>query len=147
MKRNKIKRIESHLFHLKHYRVAIRNLERQLHYIMPNLTANYSIEGGGGGVFTVSSTTERAAIDRIESRRALNIYEEIERYTLLIDCIETSLQTLTDQERKFVELRYMQERPVIQVSQEMDYSVPHIYRLRDQVLEKLALSLLSVVDL
>ena len=147
MKRGQIKKIESHLFRLKHYRVAIRNLEKQLHYIMPNITADYSIESGGGGVFTVGSTTERAAIDRIESRRALNIYEEIEKYRLLIDCIETSLGTLSDQEKRFIDLRYTKERPVIQVAQEMDYSVPHIYRMRDQVLEKLALSLVAVVDL
>ena len=147
MKRGQIKKIESHLFNLKHYKVAIRNLQKQLDYIMPNITANYSIEGGGGGVFTVSSTTERAAIDRIESRRALNIHEEIQRYTLLIECIHESLDILTDQERHFIDLRYMQEKPMIEVSECLDYSVPHIYRLRDQALSKLALSLSAVVEL
>lgn len=147
MKRGQIKKIESHLFNLKHYKVAIRNLQKQLDYIMPNITANYSIEGGGGGVFKVSSTTERAAIDRIESRRALNIHEEIQRYTLLIDCIGESLNILTDQEREFIDLRYMQEKPMIEVSECLDYSVPHIYRLRDQALSKLALSLSAVVEL
>ena len=147
MKRGQIKKIESHLFNLKHYRVAIRNLQKQLDYIMPNITANYSIEGGGGGVFKVSSTTERAAIDRIESRRALNIHEEIQRYSLLLDCIGESLDILTEQERRFIELRYMHEKPMIEVSECLDYSVPHIYRLRDQALSKLALSLSAVVEI
>lgn len=147
MKRGQIKKIESHLFNLKHYKVAIRNLQKQLDYIMPNITANYSIEGGGGGVFKVASTTERAAIDRIESRRALNIHEEMQRYTLLLDCIRESLDILTAQEREFVELRYMQEKPMIEVSECLDYSVPHVYRLRDQALSKLALSLSAVVEL
>ena len=147
MKRGQIKKIESHLFNLKHYRVAIKNLQKQLDYIMPNITANYSLDSGGGGVFKVSSTTERAAIDRIESRRALNIHEEIQRYSLLIDCMNESLDILTDQERRFIELRYMQEKPMIEVSECLDYSVPHIYRLRDQALSKLALSLSAVVEI
>ena len=147
MKRGQIKKIETHLFNVKHYNVAIKNLQKQLNYIMPNVTANYSIEGGGSGVFTVSSTTERAAIDRIESRRALNIHEEIQRYTLLMECINESLKTLSDQEREFVQLRYNEEKPMIEAAACIGYSVPHIYRLRDQALSKLALSLSAVVDL
>lgn len=147
-KKAAIKGIERHLFSYRHYLVAIKNLNKQLDYIMPNITANYEIsEGSFSGTFTVSSSTENAAIDRIESRRALNLYEEIQLYELIISCIDSSLDTLSKPEVDFVKNRYFDNLSVAEVAEVLGYSVPHIYKMRDQVVGKLVLSLASILEL
>lgn len=146
-RRNKLKEIETRLFNRKHYEAAIENLKLQLDYIMPNITANYSISEGGRGYFNISSSTEKAAIDRIESRAALNIHEDIERYKVILNCIDRAVASLSDDEQKFIQRRYYDEIPIIQLADEFDYSPPHLYRLKDQILRKLAIMLSAVLDL
>lgn len=146
-KRNRIKAVERHLFNYRTYEVAIDNLTRQLNWIMPNITASYEAMEGTTGTFMISSSTERTAIDRIESRRAMEIHEEKNRYELILNCIDAALATLTKDERSFIETRYFQGVPVPEIAHKKNAGVASMYRLKDQTLEKLAISLSALESL
>lgn len=145
-KKSLVKGIEFHLYRYRHYKVAIRNLQKQLDFIMPNMTSSYELLEGSTGTFRVESSTEKAAIDRIESRKALNIHEEMQRYDLILNCIEEAVAGLDKTEQHFVDRRYFQGVPVTKIAETDGYSVPQMYKTRDQILDKLLISLSSIVN-
>lgn len=146
-KKDIYKNIEYHLRNYRFYKSAIRNLQQQLEYIMPNITANYELREGGKGTFSIESSTEKAAIDRIESRRALNIAEDKKRYELIISCIDNSCEVLSDMERTFVEKRYFEDVCIDDVAGQLGYSVPYMYKLRNQIMKNLSIPLSGLKDL
>lgn len=79
---------------------GIKNCEQQLDYIMPSLVSRY--EANNDSAFWVVNNTEKVAIDRIESFRALELKEEIERYKILTQSIENAVEALEMVERAFV---------------------------------------------
>src|SRR4051794_29197789 len=94
--------IENHLRHYPNYKVGIRNCQKQLDYLLPNITARYEyIEGS---TFWIGNDTERVAIDRVESKRALDLHEEIERFLLIVTTIDNAIDGLKQQEKQFVTL-------------------------------------------
>lgn len=142
-----VKEIEQHLRHYKTYHVGIRNRKKQLEFIMPNMTANYDLAEGSNGTFRISSSTEKYAIDRIESRRALDLHEDIKRYELIISSIDEAMKELSEVEQTFVKYRYFQDMTVSKTARLMGYSEKHIFSIRHSVMDKLLISLRGLVDL
>ena len=141
-KSTKERMLENHLRFYKQYLVGIKNCEQQLEYIMPTLISRYEINVDGGESFWVVNNTEKVALDRIESKRALDLREEIERYKIITNSIENAVEELLMHERGFVHLRYFECLPIHQVKEKMGYSEEKsIYRIRRHVLDKLLISL------
>lgn len=143
----RFREIEHLLRNYRSYKSGIANLQKQLDYIMPGCIANYEIVGGATGTFSIHSTTEKYAIDRIESKRALDIHEKIREYKLIVDCIEQALATLEEEERKYVEIRYFDGKSMEYVADVLGYARRSIFNVRNEVLQKLSISLDGVLQL
>jgi DNA-directed RNA polymerase specialized sigma subunit len=141
LKSKYIKRIEKHLRQYTTYKIGMMTLQKQLDHIMPNVTATYKLSEGSNGTFEITSDTEDYAVDRIESKKALMLHEDIERYGIIIESIDQAVSDLDEMERKFVEVRYINRKTIAQTSIELGYSEKHIFNLRHQVMDKLLISL------
>ena len=136
----RIKHIEKHLRNYPTYEAGIKAMEIQLDYIMPNMSASYDV-AGGGSAFHISSSTENCAIDRIESKRALEIHETMEKYAVIINSIDEAMKELDDTERLFLRLRYFKGYKMPKTALEMNYSEKHLFNIRNQIFDKLLISL------
>jgi DNA-directed RNA polymerase specialized sigma subunit len=140
--------IENHLRFYNTYRIGIRNCIDQLDYIMPSLVTRYEVNSDSGESFWIVNNTEKVALDRIESKRALDLREEIERFKLITSAIERALEDLNDNEKRFVILRYFECKPINVVSAALGYAEEKsVYRIRRHVLDKLIISLKSITIL
>src|ERR1700752_3882503 len=140
-KTTKERTLETHLRYFNTYKVAIANCEKQLEWIMPRLVSQFTVDNGFS-VFHIGNNTERVAIDRIESKRALDLREEIEKNKIIVESIELAFSELKDQEQDFVKLRYFECLPMHEVKKELGYAEEKsIYRIRRHVLDKLLISL------
>lgn len=143
-KKQSIKMIERHLRNYKSYKVAIKNLQKQLDYIMPNITANYELKEGSIGTFAIASTTEQAALDRLESARVLQIHERMQQYQLIVDSINEALDALSEQEKQFIRSRYIEGYSIEKTAQELHCSTQNAFRIRAHALDRLLISLQDV---
>lgn len=143
-KKKSIRTIERHLRNYKTYNVAVKNLQKQLDYIMPNITASYELREGTTGVFNIRSSTEEAVLDRLESARALLLHEQIKQYKLITESINEALGALAEQERKFIELRYFEGRSIEKTAEELHCSVQNAFKIRTHALDRLVISLNDV---
>jgi len=141
-----IKKIERHLRNYHTYKVGIKNLTKQLEYIMPSMTASYDLVGGSSGVFNIKSDTENYAIDRIESRRALELHEDIKRYEIIISAIDEALNGLEETEKEFIEHRYIEGMTITKTAMELGYSEQHIFNIRNRAFNKLLISLKGILE-
>lgn len=146
-KSQRIKDIEYHLRNYHTYKVGIKNLTNQLNYIMPNVTANFELMEGSAGTFSISSNTEKYAIDRIESRKALDLHEDIKRYELIIKSIDEALKGLEETERDFIRYRYIEGMTIAKTSLKLGYSEQHIFNIRNHAFNKLLISLRGILEL
>jgi DNA-directed RNA polymerase specialized sigma subunit len=138
--------IEAALRFYNTYLVGIKNCEQQLEYIMPSLVARYSTDSGES--FFIVNNTEKVALDRIESKRALDLKEEIERYKIITSSIDNALANLTEIERRFVILRYFECKPMAVVTEALGYTEEKsCYRIRRHILDKLLISLGNLLSL
>ena len=143
-----IRVIEHHLRNYRTYKAGIKNLQRQLDFIMPNVTATYGVDmEGSTGTFDVSSKVEKIAIDRIEGKRALDLHEDIRQYEIIIESIDIALEEVEETEQEFIENRYFEGRTVKETSIEMGYGEKHIFNVRNRLFNKLLISLRSIVNL
>lgn len=127
---------------------GIKNCEQQLEYIMPSLISRYEINTDCGESFWVVNNTEKVAIDRIESKRALDLREEIERYKIFTQSIENAVECLDMVERAFVHLRYFESKSISEVAYALGYAEEKsIYRIRRNCLDKLSISLKGLLIL
>lgn len=134
--------IENHLRFYKSYQIGIKNCEKQLDYIMPTLVSRYEVSSDTGESFWIVNNTEKVALDRIESKRALDLREEIEQFKLITESIEAALEDLKPEEMNFVQHRYFSGLPIQEVKIKMGYSEEKsVYRIRRKVLDKLLISL------
>lgn len=141
-----IKVIERHLRNYKTYEIGIKNLKKQLDYIMPNVTASYELVEGSSGTFNIASKTEGFAIDRIESRRALELYEDIKQYQMILDAIDEALSGLEEAEREFIRCRYMENMTIPKTAMQLGYSEKHIFNIRNSAFGKLLISLKGILQ-
>lgn len=140
--------IESHLRFYKTYLVGIKNCEQQLEFIMPNITTKYGADNHGAFFYVVSDSTANIALDRIEGKRALDLREEIEKYKIITSSIDNALNELTDQENDFVQYRYFECLPMLEVKQKLGFQEERsAYRIRRHVLDKLLISLNNLLSL
>jgi DNA-directed RNA polymerase specialized sigma subunit len=138
--------IEAHLRHYNTYRVGIKNCQKQLDYIMPSLVSGFRTEGSQS-IFYVQNNTENVALDRIESKLAIDLREEIEQFQIIVDSIENAFEELKMQEKAFVQLRYFECLPMYEVKVQMGYSEEKsVYRIRRHVLDKLLISLNNLLS-
>lgn len=145
-KRSQIKKIELALRQYKSYIVGVRNLQKQLDFIMPAMTASYELREGSNGAFVLNSTTEKYAIDRIESKRALDIHDKIRQYELIVGCIDEALVEVNEQEKEFVTYRYFSGWSIAKCAAEMGYSEQNLFLIRKQLMNKLLISLTTVLE-
>lgn len=140
-----IKKIEYHLKRYKTYKAAIRNIEKQLDYIMPNITAVYEVREGTSGTFVITSSTEKCAIDRIESKRALDLHEEKARLELLVNAIETATADLEEEQKEYIMWRYEKGYSNKRIAAEMNCSESHVFKIRKELMDNLLISLGHIV--
>ena len=146
-KANQERSIENHLRYFDTYKTGIKNCEQQLEYIMPSLVSRYGALDTGESFFIVNNTA-KVALDRIESKRALDLKEEIDRFKLITSSIENALENLTDIEKRFVQLRYFECKPIAIVSSALGYAEEKsVYKVRRHVLDKLMISLKNLLSL
>jgi DNA-directed RNA polymerase specialized sigma subunit len=113
---------------------------------MPNITATYEVSEGSSGTFNIKSDTENYAIDRIESKKALILHEDIAKYDMLIGSMDQAIEELDDIEKKFIQLRYIERRTIMQTSIELGYSEKYVFNLRNHVMDKLLISLKGLLQ-
>jgi hypothetical protein len=134
--------IENHLRFYKTYQVGIKNCEKQLDYIMPSLISRYEVSTDTGESFWIVNNTEKVALDRIESKRALDLREEIERFSLITSCIDEAVKELQPEEINFVKYRYFECLPICEMKDRLGYKEEKsVFRVRRRVLDKLLISL------
>jgi DNA-directed RNA polymerase specialized sigma subunit len=139
--------IESHLRHYHTYKVGMKNCQKQLDYISPTLVTGYGTDGMNS-VFYIANNTEKVGLDRIESKRAIDLKEEIERFKLITESIDNAFEELKEQEQFFVRLRYFECLQIYEVKTKMGYAEERaIYRIRRHVLDKLLISLNNLLSL
>jgi hypothetical protein len=139
--------IENYLAKYNTYMIGIRNCQKQLDYMMPSLTARYEVDGERAS-FYIANNTERVAIDRITSKKALDLLEEIEQYRLIVTSINEALNDLDEEQLEFVKLRYFQGKKMYQIKELMNYSHEKaLYRIRSQILDKFSISLKNLISL
>jgi len=140
--------IEATLRFYNTYLVGIRNCEQQLEYIMPSLVARYEASPNTGESFFIVNNTEKVALDRIESKRALDLKEEIERYKIITSSIDNALANLSEIEKRFVILRYFECKAMAVVTDALGFAEEKsCYRIRRHILDKLLISLGNLLTL
>lgn len=93
------------------------------------------------------SSTERFAIDRIESKKALDLHEQIARSQTIVESIETALEVLEEKERSFVEYRYFHCLPFNEIATAMNQSERSVFDIKKRATEKLVISLANLFTL
>lgn len=112
---------------------------------MPKMTASYELREGSNGSFVIHSSTEEYAIDRIESKRALDIHEQIETYKIIVSCIDNALNGLDQEEKKFVECRYFSGYTISKMAITLGYGESTVFKIRNRIMDKLVHSLNSLI--
>lgn len=144
--KKRIREIEYHLRNYQMYKTGIVNLKKKLDYLMPGITATYEVREGSTGAFVFSSKTDSPPIDRIESKRVLDLYEEMNRDQMIVDAINKAICDLPEIEKAFIEKRYFQDHSIAKLSMELGYSERSIFKIRTQVMDKLLISLGYLVN-
>ncbi|MCY7901452.1 transcriptional regulator [Bacillus inaquosorum] len=126
-----VKNIEKHLKNYNNYKVAILNLSKQLEFIATNDNLEIFKE-------SVDDDCEfQESVDKLAS--------ELQHIKLLKDSIDISLSELTELEYRFVQYRYFKNWTIEKSALEIGYSDKALFVIRNQVMDKLLISLGSVV--
>lgn len=144
---SKERAIENYLNKYNTYKIGVVNCQKQLDYIMPTLTARYDTDGQRSA-FYISNNTEQVAIDRITSKMALDLLEEIEHYKHIIASIDNALGDLDEKQKRFVQFRYFQGLKMYEIKELMGYSEEKsLYKIRKKILDKFLISLNNLLSL
>ncbi|ARV97143.1 transcriptional regulator [Bacillus subtilis] len=126
-----VKNIEKHLKNYNNYKVAILNLSKQLEFIATNDNMEIFKE-------SIDDDCEfQESVDKLAS--------ELQHIKLLKDSIDISLSELTELEYRFVQYRYFKNWTIEKSALEIGYSDKALFVIRNQVMDKLLISLGSVV--
>jgi len=129
------------------YQIGIKNCQNQLDYMMPSLTFRYESDGNIAQ-YHIANNTEQVALDRITSKKALDLLEEIEQFKLILASIDNAMAELDEKQKSFLELRYFKGlkmyeiKPLMHISDEKT-----LYRIRRQILDKFLISLNNLISL
>jgi len=146
-KKAKIKEIEYHLRQYKTYQITIKNIEQQLEWILPSMTASYDAQEGSCGTFNITSKVETAVLDRLESKQALDLLEEKSRYEVILSSIDRAMSLLSEKEIKFIQSRYFERKSIAEVAEEMTYSEKHMQNIKKNIMDSLLISLSGVLKI
>jgi DNA-directed RNA polymerase specialized sigma subunit len=139
--------IERYLKMYHTYLLGIQNSQKQLDYIMPTMVSNFAY-GNENAHFYISNDTGKVALDRIESKRALDLKEDIEQYKIITNTIEAAYEQLKGKEKDFVKYRYFEGLEIYEIKEKMGYQEEKsLYRIRRIVLDKLLISLNNLLTL
>jgi RinA family phage transcriptional activator len=139
--------IENFLNKYNTYKIGIKNCQKQLDYMLPSLTTRYESDGITASYY-IANNTEQVALDRITSKKSLDLLEEIERYRLIITLIDNALAELDEKQKEFINHRYFSGLKMYEVKAKMNVSEEKtLYRIRRQILEKFDISLSSLMNL
>jgi hypothetical protein len=127
-----VKNIEKHLKNYNNYKVAILNLNKQLEFITSNEDKEH--------IFAVSVNGNYLHQDPLNK-----LTNELQQIKLIKDSIDISISQLTEIEKKFVEYRYFKNWSIEKSALEIGYSDKALFVIRNQVLDKLLISLGSVI--
>lgn len=126
-----MKNIEKHLKNYNNYKVAILNLSKQLEFIATNDNMEIFKE-------SIDDDCEfQESVDKLAG--------ELQHIKLLKDSIDISLSELTELEYRFVQYRYFKNWTIEKSALEIGYSDKALFVIRNQVMDKLLISLGSVV--
>jgi DNA-directed RNA polymerase specialized sigma subunit len=129
------------------YQIGIKNCQHQLDYMMPSLTCRYESDGKSANYY-IANNTEQVALDRITSKRALDLLEEIEQYKLILVSIDNAMAELDEKQKYFLELRYFKGLKMYEIKSLMHVSEEKaLYRIRRQILDKFLISLNNLICL
>ncbi|MGX1266454.1 uncharacterized protein YjcR [Rossellomorea marisflavi] len=127
--RNKrIKTIERHLKNYSNYKVALLNLTKQLEFISSNHAKK--------NIFSEQHRTLEDSLEKLSN--------ELKQIKIVKDSIDASMSELTELEGKFVEYRYFNNWSIEKSALEIGYSDKALFVIRQQVMDKLLISLGSV---
>ena len=139
--------IENYLNKYFTYQIGIKNCQNQLDYMLPSLTCRYESDGKSASYF-IANDTEQVALDRISSKKALDLLEEIEQFKLILVSIDNAMSELDEKQKSFLEFRYFKGlkmyeiKPLMHVAEEKA-----LYRIRRQILDKFLISLNNLICL
>lgn len=146
-KDTKERTIENFLNKYHTYKIAIKNCQQQLDYMLPSLTAKYDSDGTSASYY-IANNTEKVALDRITSKKALDLVEEIEQYKLIISSIDNASAELNERQKEFLKLRYFNNLKMHEIKDHMFISDEKtLYRIRRSILDKFIISLGSLISL
>jgi DNA-directed RNA polymerase specialized sigma subunit len=115
--------------------------------MLPSLTTKFTSDGLSANYY-ISNNTEQVALDRITSKKAIFLTEEIAQYKVIISSIDNALDELDEKQRAFVEYRYFAGLKMYEVKAKMGVTEEKtLYRIRRQVLDKFLISLSSLSNL
>ncbi|MCP1161348.1 transcriptional regulator [Bacillus infantis] len=127
-----VKNIEKHLKNYNNYKVAILNLNKQLDFISLNENSEQIFARSVNGNYL-----QQNPIDKLTS--------ELQQIKLIKESIDISLGELTEIEYKFVEYRYFNNWSIEKSAMKIGYSDKALFVIRNQVMDKLLISLGSVI--
>ncbi|MGG1593984.1 transcriptional regulator [Terribacillus saccharophilus] len=126
-----IKNIEKHLRNYNNYKAASVNLHKQLEF----LSENKELKQLSAGHITL----------HMPKGGSLSLLQaELNQLQLVIESIDRSMMELTDTEQKFIEFRYFKKWSIEKSAMHLGYSDKALFVTRNQVMDKLILSLGSV---
>lgn len=141
---NDLKVIEKYLKNYNNYKAGIKNLEKQLAYLIPGIDKLHVSENLDGKNY-LQLDNGTYIIDRNISKKSFMLYEDMESYKLIINAIDEALGELDDIEIKFIDSRYIKRKSIVQTSFDLGYSEKYIFNLRKKTLNKLRISLKSLL--
>jgi len=130
-----VKNIEKHLKNYNNYKVAILNLNKQLEFISSNENKEQIFAGDINARGTIIHPQN--SIDRLSY--------ELHQIELIKESIDISMSELTEVERQFVTYRYFKNWSIEKSALEIGYSDKALFVIRNQVMDKLLISLGSVI--
>ncbi|WLD92649.1 hypothetical protein [Alkalihalobacillus sp. AL-G] len=136
-----VKRIEYHLRNYNNYKVGILHLKKQLDHILPKTTSTYEAREESFNNYGRSSSTESVAMERMEGDYAQQLEQESNEYSLIIEAIDDGMKVLDEIEYKFVKYRYFNDWSIEKCAMKIGYSDKMLFVIRNQLMDKLLISL------
>ncbi|SDM80833.1 hypothetical protein [Sediminibacillus halophilus] len=122
-----IKIIEKHLKNYHNYKVAAINIKKQLERLLPS---QRSTEGTKIGIST-------KGLEKLE--------DELTELEILMESIERAIAELSPIEKEFIQYRYFNNWSIDKSAMEIGYNDKALFTIRNQVMDKLIISLGGLV--
>lgn len=128
IRKKQIKKIEYHLKNYNNYMAAIRNLKKQLEY--QESREKLSIN---------DSSTRTSVIVSLKSKLSQN--------QIIIESIDIAISELNEIEKQLVTYRYFKNWTIKKTAMQIGYSDKSLFVIRNQLMDKLIISLSSILHL